>query len=197
MDFDKVVSRRRMVREFAADAVPAEVLERVLDKAFRGPSAGFAQGLELVVLDDPEALDNFWNLVDPESRKHKGLGGDPPVIVIPYSGKPHYLHRYSQPDKRGFGMGVEEGWPVPYWDLDAAMGVMLMLLAATDAGLGGWYFGIFQGEERLAEWLGVPEGFRAIGAVALGYPSESERLRGSAISRRRRPTDHLIHRGGW
>lgn len=197
MEFQRVVRRRRMVRDFASEPIPEDVLGRILETSFHGPSAGFAQGTELIVLDDPERLEGFWTLVDPDSRKHQGTDGDPPVVVIPYSGKPHYLERYSQPDKRPFGMGVEEGWSIPYWDLDAAMAVMLMLLAATDEGVGGWFFGLFQGERQLAEWLGVPDGFRAIGAVALGYPREDERLRGSAMSRRRRPMDEVVHRNSW
>jgi len=186
-----------MVRRFAPDPIPDEVLISILETAQHAPSAGFAQGLEMVVLDDPKQLNSFWELVDPQSRKHGSTDGDPPVVVIPYSGKPHYLARYSQPDKRAFGMGTEEGWPVPYWDIDAAMGVMLMLLAAVDEGVGGWFFGIFQGEAELTRWLGVPEGFRAIGAVALGYPSPEERKRGSILTRRRRPLKDVVHYGGW
>jgi nitroreductase len=95
------------------------------------------------------------------------------------------------------GMEVEEGWPVHYWDLDTAMAVMVMLLAAVDEGLGAWYFGIFHGEPELLRWLRVPDGCRPIGAVALGYPSPVETARGSAISRPRRPLEDVVHRGGW
>jgi nitroreductase len=186
-----------MVRHFAPDKIPDEVLISILETAQHSPSAGFAQGLELVVLDDPAQLNTFWELTDPQSRKRGGTEGDPPVVVIPYSGKPHYLERYSQPDKREFGMGTEEGWPIPYWDIDAGMGVMLMLLAAVDEGIAGWFFGIFQGGDELSRWLGVPEGFRAIGGVALGYPSTEERRRGSILTRGRRPLKDIVHYGGW
>ncbi|MEO8324005.1 MAG: nitroreductase family protein, partial [Actinomycetota bacterium] len=209
MDFQDAVRRRRMVRRFAPEKIPDEVLISILETAQHAPSAGFAQGLEMVVLDDPGQLNSFWELVDPQSRKRgarrpnldeksdvqarmPSFEGDPPVVVIPYSGKLHYLERYSEPDKRAFGMGTEEGWPVPYWDIDAAMGVMLMLLAAVDEGVGGWFFGIFQGEDELTRWLGVPEGFRALGAVALGYPSAEERKRGTAVTRPRRPLKDVV-----
>ena len=186
-----------MVRDFAARPVPEHSLERVLEAVLHAPSAGFAQGLELVVLDRPSDLDTFWDITDPSARKRRRRNGLPPVVVIPMSGKPAYLRRYSAPDKKGLGMDVEEGWPVAYWDLDAAMAVMLMLLTATDEGLGAWFFGLFQGEERLVEWLRVPDGYRPIGAMGLGYPSEDECRRGSPLTFARRPLAEVVHRGGW
>lgn len=197
MEFRQVVRRRRMVREFAPDPVPRPALERVLEAGLHAPSAGFAQGLELIVLDQPEQIDRFWHITDPWARKASGRRGDPPVIVIPIGNVHTYLARYSEPDKEGLGMDVEEGWPVPYWDLDTAMSVMLILLAAVDEGLGAWYFGIFHGEEELLRYLGVPEGLRPVGAVALGYPSERERRRGSGLWRDRKRLEETVHFGRW
>jgi nitroreductase len=197
MELSRAIRRRRMVRDFTPEAIPEPVLTRVLDSALHIPSAGFAQGTELVVLAEPHQVAEFWRITDPRARKRSARGGDPPVIVLPMADKGAYLRRYSEPDKQGLGMEVEEGWPVPYWDLDTAMAVMVMLLAAVDEGLGAWYFGIFHGEPELLRWLRAPDGCRPIGAVALGYPSPVETARGSAISRPRRPLEDVVHRGGW
>jgi nitroreductase len=197
MEFQQVVRRRRMVREFAPDPVPRPVLERVLETGLHAPSAGFAQGLDLIVLDRPDQIDAFWRITDPWARKSAGRRGEPPVLVIPIGNVHTYLARYSEPDKEGLGMDVEEGWPVPYWDIDAAMSVMLILLAAVDEGLGGWFFGIFHGEVELMRHLGVPDGVRPIGAVALGYASERERRRGSDLWRDRKPLGEALHYGRW
>jgi nitroreductase len=196
MEFQRVVRRRGMVREFGPDPIPRDVVERVLETGLHAPSAGFAQGLELIVLDRREQLDDFWRITDPWARK-TGQQGEPPVVVIPIGNVHTYLARYSEPDKQGLGMHVEEGWPVPYWDLDAAMSVMLILLAAVDEGLGGWYFGIFNGEAELMRHLGVPEGLRPIGAVALGYPLGRQRRRGSSMGRDRKSLDATLHFGRW
>lgn len=197
MEFRQVVQRRRMVREFAPGAVPRPVLERVLEAGLHAPSAGFAQGLELIVLDQSQQIDEFWRITDPWARKSPGRRGEPPIVVIPIGNVHSYLARYSQPDKRGLGMEVEEGWPVPYWDLDTAMSVMLILLAAVDEGLGAWYFGIFHGEDELMHHLGVPDGLRPIGAVALGYPSERERRQRSGLWRKRKRLEGALHWGRW
>jgi nitroreductase len=197
MEYQRLVRRRRMVRQFAADPVPRAVLERVLETGLHAPSAGFAQGLELVVLDRADQIDNFWQITDPWARKSPSRRGEAPVLVIPIGNVHTYLARYSEPDKEGLGMDVEEGWPVPYWDLDAAMAVMLILLAAVDEGLGGWFFGIFHGEAELMRRLGVPGGLRPIGAMALGYPSDRQRRRGSGLTRDRKGLKETLHYGRW
>lgn len=197
MELSQVIHRRRMVRQFAPTPVSEAVLTRILESALHAPSAGFAQGMDLVVLDRPAQIAEFWQITDPQGRKRPIPEAAPPVIVLPLADKSAYLRRYSEPDKQDLGLDVAEGWPVAYWDLDTAMAVMLTLLSAVDEGLGAWYFGIFHGEAELLQWLRVPDGCRPIGAVALGYPSPSERVLGSALSRKRRELDHVVHRGGW
>jgi nitroreductase len=197
MELREVIRRRRMVRRFDPRPLPGEVLDRILHSATRAPSAGFSQGLDLLVLDGPEAVGGFWRAtIDPGFGKPYS-SAEPPVIVLVLSDKQAYLDRYAAPDKAGLGMDVEEGWPVPYWDMDAAMGVMLMLLTAVDEGVGAWWFGVFHGAEALLRDLGVPPGRRLVGAVALGFPAADDRPSGSPRTRPRRPVDEVVHRGRW
>ena len=145
-----------MVRRFDPRPLPAEVLDRILHSATRAPSAGFSQGLDLLVLEGPEAVRGFWRATaDPRFARPYSTA-EPPVIVLVLSDKQAYLDRYGAPDKAGLGMDAEEGWPVPYWDMDAAMAVMLMLLTAVDEGVGAWFRRV---PRAGASWrLGVPEG---------------------------------------
>jgi nitroreductase len=45
----------------------------------------------------------------------------------------------------------------------------------------------------------VPEEFKPIGVIGLGYPAPSDpnAARGSARRIRRRPIEALVHRNGW
>jgi nitroreductase len=72
-----------------------------------------------------------------------------------------------------------------------------MLLTAVDEGVGAWWFGVFHGAEALLRDLGVPEGRRLVGAVALGYQAADDRPQGSARTRPRRPVNEVVHRGRW
>ena len=197
MELHEVVRRRRMVRRFDPRPLPAEVLERILHAATRAPSAGFSQGLDLLVLEGREAVRWFWRATADPRFDTPYSTAEPPAIVLVLSDRQAYLDRYAAPDKAGLGMDSEAGWPVPYWDMDAAMAVMLMLLTAVDEGVGAWYFGVFHGAGALLADLGVPEGRRLVGAVALGYPAADDRPSGSARTRPRRPLDQVVHRGRW
>jgi nitroreductase len=197
MELREVVRRRRMVRRFDPRPLPAGTLDRILHSATRAPSAGFSQGLDLLVLEGPEAVRGFWAATTDPRFGTPYSSAEPPAIVLVLSDKQAYLDRYAAPDKAGLGMEVEEGWPVPYWDMDAAMAVMLMLLTAVDEGIGAWWFGVFHGAGALLRDLGVPEGRRLVGAVALGHPAADDRPGGSARTRPRRPLDQVVHRGRW
>ena len=64
-----------------------------------------------------------------------------PLLIVPMSNKDAYLDRYAEPDK-GWTDRDESRWPVPYWDVDAGMAALLMLLTAVDEGLGACFFGV-------------------------------------------------------
>ena len=139
MEFREVVGHRRMVHRFARTPVPPEVLERILDVGRRGPTAGFAQGIEFLILDEPQAVADFWELTDDPRfpMEPDELVDAPPALVLPIPDRDRYLARYAEEDKAPFGLQSADAWPVPFWDTDAAMAAMLMLLAAVDEGLGG------------------------------------------------------------
>jgi nitroreductase len=199
MEFGEVVRRRRMVRRFDQRPVPSETIDRILDVGRRAPSAGFSQGLELLVLDTPETVAAFWKLTrDPEfGWDDEEIAVGPTVLVIPLPDARRYVERYSEPDKVRAAMNEEQNWSVKYWEIDAAMASMLMLLAAVDEGLGGWFFGIDHGERELLEHFVVPSALRPIGILGFGYRAEDDRPSGSPTTHPRRPFAELVHRNRW
>jgi len=77
VELDDVVRKRRMTRRYSGEPVPAEVLDRVLGVAMRAPSAGFSQGVDLLVLEGPAQTGQFFEMTsDPEflagSRARRG-----------------------------------------------------------------------------------------------------------------------------
>jgi nitroreductase len=179
--------------------VPESLLAELVDLAARSPSAGKTQGWHLVVLEGAETA-RFWDLTLPPPRREgfawPGLL-DAPVIALPLADPEAYLERYAEADKRAAGLGRStEAWPVPYWTVDTAFAVMTLLLGAEAADLGTLFFGIFGGEDELRAVLGIPERLELLGAIALGWPTGTDRP-GRSARRRRRPASEIIHRGGW
>jgi len=87
-------------------------------------------------------------------------------------------------------------WPVPYWFVDGGFAALLMLLSATDAGVGACFLGNFRGEPALRLALGVPDDRRYVGAVVLGMAAEDDHPSASLARGRRQPRE-VLHRGRW
>jgi len=195
MEFQDVVRRRRMVRNFDDRPLPPELVERLLDNARRAPSAGFSQGFEFLVLEGREQTERFWQATFPQGREGFQWPGlfRAPLIIVPLAHKQAYLDRYAEPDK-GWTDRDESRWPVPFWLIDTGFAALLILLTAVDLGLGALFFGITQ-VERVRAAFGVPDAYQPIGAIAVGYPAPDRPS--ASLKRGRRPLAEIVHRGQW
>jgi nitroreductase len=199
VEFSDVVRRRRMVRDYDPDRpVPPELRERLLEHAIRAPSAGFSQGWAFLVLESAEERERFWAATAGDGEPDRWLVRmrRAPLLIVPLSHKAAYLDRYAEPDK-GWTDRDEKRWPVPYWDIDTGMATLLMLLTAVDEGLGACFFGV--PPDRIApfrEAFGVPEEYRPIGCISVGYAGKDD-MRSRSLRRGRRKVDEVVHRGHW
>lgn len=201
MDLREVVSRRRMVRRFDPDRpVPLDVVRDLVALAQRAPSAGFTQGWDVLALLDAADRERFWAVTreeqspapDPGSPWLRGVSAAP-VLLLVLSDPAAYLDRYAEPDK-GWTDRSPDRWPIPYWDTDAAMAAMLVLLGATDRGLGALFFGVPAGRhEAVKAAYAVPPGRRVVGVIAVGH--EAQRVRSPSLRRGRRALGDVLHVG--
>jgi nitroreductase len=198
VDVAEAVRRRRMVRAFTADAVDPSVVEQLVDLARRAPSAGNSQGMAYLVLQGPDTA-RYWDVSLPAERRATfGWPGlvDAPALVLVLVRPDAWVERYAEPDKASTGLGASaDAWPVPYWWVDAGMASEHLLLGAVEAGLGACFFGPFGHEDRVLADLGVPDGWRLVGTVALGHPAPDPP--GLSASRPRPSVDEVLHRGRW
>ena len=190
-----------MTRGFSTQPVDSKLISQIVDLASRAPSAGKTQGWHALVITASDTA-KFWDdtlaVEKRESFRWKQLL-DAPVIALVFADPLAYVERYSEHDKAHTGLGASaEAWPTPYWTVDASFAAMTMLLAAEDAGLGALFFAVFSGEEELRARLCVPDKMQLIGAIALGWPLESDASNASASAgRTRRSADQIIHLNGW
>ena len=198
MEFQEVLRRRRMVRNYEDRPLPPGALERILDNATRAPSAGFTQGWQFLVLEGKEQTGRFWDATFSGRSRHDfawpGLFKAPAVVVV-LSRRQAYLDRYAEPDK-GWTDRDESRWPVPYWHVDAGFAALIMLLTAVDAGLGASFFGIFPDQlPAFRHAFAVPPAYTPVGAVTVGHPAPDRPSR--SLTRGRRPLTDVVHRGRW
>ena len=201
MEFAEVVRRRQMIRSYdAGRSVPPDALDAVLRTALRAPSAGFTQGVSLLVLTSAAERETFWQLTsDGDSAWLRGMRAAPVLITV-WTSQETYLDRYAEPDKSWTDRDPAR-WSAPYWFVDAGMASMAALLSAVDQHLGACFFGI--PADRIAavrDTFGVPTSQLSVGVISLGYPAsaaEEQRVVSSPLRRARKSQDELIHHGMW
>jgi nitroreductase len=199
MELDDILRKRRSIRSYSDRRPEPALVAEIVDRARRAPTAGHAQGIDFLVLDEPAALRDLWDLTEdpdfPTPEEEKDVR--PPTVVLVWSDPQRYLRRYSAEDKIEFGMDTLEAWPVRFWDVDAGMAALQLMLVAIDRGLDTWFYGLSFGVEALQARFGVPEDRKLIGVVALGYRSADEVPTGSGTTIPRRPLEEQLHRNSW
>jgi len=197
MEFADIIRRRRSIRSYRREIPPPDVLDRIVDIARRSPTAGFSQGIDFLVLDDPDAVATYWDLTTDEGFELPDGIDTPPCLIIVWSDPERYVARYSEEDKIAFGLDNPDAWAVKFWDVDGGMAAMALQFAAINEGLDTWIFGISRGEAEVRAAFGIPDRCHQVGVVGLGYRSDHERPIGSGTTRRRRPLEDQLHRNHW
>ena len=196
MDFEEIVRKRRMVRHFRDEPIPEAVLLRILDLARHGPSAGYSQGQDFILVKDQEARRAIAQLAGEESYVQSGFHpfiSGAPALIVPCTNEAAYHRRYREADKL-MEDGGEIEWPVPYWFMDGGCAVMIILLGAVNEGLAAGFAGVWD-LEALRRLLGIPAEVTPLGVIPLGYPAPDKRS--LSLKRGRRPVENSIHLKRW
>lgn len=150
MDTLTAIWERRSIRKFQNQPIEPEKLERVLEAARLAPSARNAQNWKFVVVQD-EAL----RMQLAEATKYKFIA-EAPVIIAGVSLDP----------ERVMSCGV------PAYAVDLAIAMTNITLAAQALGLGTCWIGGFE-QQKAREVLGIPERYKVVELMPLGYPAEA------------------------
>jgi FMN reductase [NAD(P)H] len=202
MDFADVLKERRSVRAYDGRPVPRDMLERITNAAVvRAPSAGFSQGLRLVVVTDPATRKEIAIAAAEEELVAQGRPrwkADAPVHVVVLTREADYHERYQRADKLKITGGTELEWPAPYWYVDAGAAVMTLMLAAIDEGLVTGIFGVTD-VPALRRALDLPDDLQFVAVVTMGYAAEADDpSRGASVfSQRRKSRDDVVQWERW
>lgn len=197
-----MLSQRRSVRAYRDEPVPREVLERITnDAVVRAPSAGFSQGLRLVVVTDPETRRAIATAGAEDELAAKGRTrwkAAAPVHVVVLVREDDYHDRYRQQDKLAITGGRELDWPAPYWFVDAGAAMMLLMLGAFQEGLASAVFGVTD-IPALQSTLGLPDDLHFVAVVTMGYPADADPAAAGAsvFTQRRKPRTDVVHWERW
>jgi len=151
MDFGELIAKRYSVRAYKADPVPEGLLARVLEAARLAPTAANRQPFQVFVVRTAGR--------EAELRKvyHRHWFTQAPLVLCVCTAP-------AQAWVRSFDGKC-------YADVDAAIAMDHMILAATEAGLGTCWIAAFD-PAAAREALELPEGIEPVLFTPLGYPAD-------------------------
>lgn len=145
MDVFDAVQKRHSIRAYESKSVPDEKLVKIMEAGRLAPSAGNIQPWHFVIVKDYGK-----RVALARGGRYARFLNESPVVIV--------------------GCGDEKASP-NWYSVDVAIAMQNMVLTATGEGLATCWIGSFS-EDRVRGLLGIPDSFRVVALLALGYPRE-------------------------
>lgn len=169
MDFLNLSRNRYSVRGYKSDPVEDDKLQQVLEAACLAPTAANRQPFQLVVIHTADRREELKKVYRRDWFSQApliiGICGLPAAAWVRRDGK-------------------------NYVDVDAAIAMDHLILAAADLGLGTCWVAAFD-PAAAREVLQLPDGVEPIAFTPLGYPADQPKLK------ERKPLAELVRYERW
>jgi len=182
MEFPRILAARRSLRAFSGRPVEPEKIERMIEAARWSPSCANRQPWRFVIVG---SSDPARPAVEEALNRGNGWAKKAPVLIVAGARK----EDASVVESR------------EYYHHDTGLATMSLIFRAVDQGLlvhpmAGWK------EAPLKAALSMPEEFRPISVIAVGYPGRPEDLDEEArgkdtLPRARKEPGEIAFRGKW
>ncbi len=169
MEVHQAILLRRSVRSYSPKPLPQAVLDRMRTALRSAPSACNFQPWHFILVTDEElrrkvaqaCCDQFWM-------------AEAPLIVVG-CGLPQVAYKH---------MGGRHGSV----DIDVAIAIDHLTLAAVAEGLGTCWIGAFD-EQQIKQLLGIPATVKVVALTPLGYPASPDLIAPLQDGRRKSPAE--------
>jgi nitroreductase len=169
MEFRDLIRSRYSCRAYKSIPVEEEKLQQILEAARLAPTAANRQAFRLIVIRTEGRAAELKRIYPPEWFSQA-------PIVIAAIGVPQ--ENWVRRDARN------------YVDVDVAIVLDHLILAAADLGLGTCWIGAFD-PQAARQVLGLPEGAEPIAFTPVGYPADEPR------PKLRKPLADLVRHERW
>jgi len=169
MDFSELINTRYSVRAYTPDAVEEDKLQRLLEAARLAPTAANRQPFQLIVIHTAGREEELKRIY----RKDWFVQAP---LVIGICGIP--AEAWVRRDGKS------------YMDVDVAIVMDHLILAAADLGLGTCWVGAFD-PSAAREILALPDDVEPIAFTPLGYPADQPR------PKKRKTLSELVRYERW
>ncbi|QTA37508.1 nitroreductase family protein [Thermosipho ferrireducens] len=154
MDFLDVVRKRRSIRKFKNIPIPEKIIDKIVEIAMYAPSGRNSKPVDLIVITE---RDKIRKVKDFRKSAYGFLETAPLAIVV-------VANKNSTT-----------------WINDASIVAIYIQLAAVNFGLGScWghaherFYNDESVENNIKELLNIPEEYRVLCVIGIGYPAEEK-----------------------
>jgi len=154
MGLTEIMLRRRSIRKYTGEEIPAETLDRILEAGLLAPASRNLKPCEFYVVRDPEKLKKLAEAKDHGAAMAAGCSAA--VLVC------------GDADR------------ADTWVEDCSIAMTYMMLKAEEEGVGCCWVQLHlradkagrDAEENARDLLSIPENMRTVGMLTLGMPAE-------------------------
>ncbi len=171
MEALEAIKTRRSIRQYKPDPIDDKTLQTVLEAARWAPSWKNTQCWRFIVVRDSSIKTGIANCLIKSKRGDTLVdnAGSRAIIQAPI-----LIVACAELGKSGLNAGVFATDKGDWYMFDVALAMQNLVLAAQAMGLGTVHLGLFEAK-KVAEILGVPEGFCVVSMTPLGYPDQEPR----------------------
>jgi nitroreductase len=146
LDAIEALKGRRSIRAYEDKPIPKEIVEEIIDTARLAPTSNNIQPWEFIVVTDNDVREKIADLTD----YGKFIAQAGACVVVFSKNVKHYLE-------------------------DGSAATENILIAAHAFGLGTCWVAGYKKDyaEPIRQRLGVPDGYKLVALISLGYPAEA------------------------
>ena len=164
MDVFEAIRTRRSIRKYSQKPVPKKILLKIAEVARLAPSASNLQPWHFIFVTDGDKREQLSH------SRWAGFLAESPVVVV--------------------GCGDQKVSP-SWYRVDVTIALEHIVLAAASMGLGTCWIGSFE-EDEVKQLLKIPENYRVVALLALGYPLEKIVTSGKHPIHERKKLDQIV-----
>ena len=167
--FSELLQKRRAIRDFEAKEIPAKMIDEILQESTLAPSASNNQPCHFVVVHCRKTIkalsdESKANLLSDNAEKKIKLNPD----YIAFLQNEQFNVFYNAPCVI-YVVGAKS---VGSLDVDGALAASYIMFSAAARGLGSCWVALGANirDAKLKAELGIPDNYRIVAPIILGYP---------------------------
>jgi nitroreductase len=169
MDFFELLKQRRSIRDFEDKEVSLQLIEEIIKDSIKAPNAGNMQLWRFIIINNREWIKKLSDSNKKTILEDINKNPNSPYKIYEGNLKKEAFNIFYNAPCLVYIVGTAKAGTIP---VDCALLAAYFMLSAAARGLGTCW--VAQGAEikdsEILEEIGVPENYRIVAPIILGYP---------------------------